>query len=522
MKILFVWPNLDQFGYKPLGISILSSIAKKLGHQCELFQTSEIDFGFADNTQVGEEYKIFKPVDFSPYNVNKKRIDLEEHFTEIYNKFKPDCLAFSILSYERIVAGELVEFARKLNKDVPIIWGGKFPTLNPEKTLKTYDIDYLCIGEGLEAFPELLTAIDEGRESNNLYNIWVRNNDKIIKNVVRPLKENLDNLPYFDWDIFDKRNFYKPFDGKIYVGGDHMLNWGCPNKCSYCINDSYHKLYKDTGFKIRRYSVKRIIKELQYLINKFKIEFFTFHDENFLVRPTENLRELSKEYKEKVNVPFVIMTNANSVNKKKVEFLKEMNCASVSIGIETGNTELRKNILNRIESKKNIVNAFKIFKEIGIRTSSFNMMALPYETRKTYMDTVRLNREAQVQYPNNVFLFPFEGTKIREIAIKGGFFDPEGSDKEALYSQIKPALHFDNLTEGELIEMRKVFVFYVKLPEIYELFIKRSEKLDDIGKKLRRILNQIYEETVWKNDGWFKDDGNQQLYLTELNKILSK
>ncbi len=104
----------------------------------------------------------------------------------------------------------------------------------------------------------------------------------------------MDDLPFIDWDVFDKRHFYKPFDGKVYIGGDYMLNWGCLNRCSYCINYFYHQLYQEQGYNIRRYSIIRIINELEYLKEKYKIEFFKFHDEDFLARPLSNLKELAE------------------------------------------------------------------------------------------------------------------------------------------------------------------------------------------------------------------------------------
>ncbi len=71
---------------------------------------------------------------------------------------------------------------------------------------------------------------------------------------------------------------------------------------------------------------------------------------------------------------------ANNTTQEKVDLLKKMNCVSVTLGFETGNNWLRKEILKRIESKEEIIKATKLFNEIGIRTSSFNMMDLPWET----------------------------------------------------------------------------------------------------------------------------------------------
>jgi anaerobic magnesium-protoporphyrin IX monomethyl ester cyclase len=518
VKVLFVWPNKDTFGFKPIGLSLLSSIARQNGWEPSLFDTTGFDFGFVDNTTAGETARIFKHVDLSPYNIKKEKIDLQEEVIKTLDEFKPDCLAFSVLSDEFEIASRISDIVRKYTPRVPIIWGGKYPTLNPEQTLNAGYADFICIGEGLDAFAEFLRALSEGGDVHTIPNIWSMKNNSLMKTDIRPLKMDLDDLPYVDWEIFDKRQFYKPYDGKVYFSGDHMLNWGCPYHCTYCINHFNHNLYNNK-YLMRRYSIRRIIDELKYLKSKYSLEFIKYHDEDFLMRPLGNLEELSETYKKEVNIPFVIETNPKSVTKEKARLLKNMNCVSVSLAIETGDPVTRKELLNRVDSEDDIIRSFSLLREAGIRTSSFNMLAIPYETREKYWKTIEVNRKADPQYPNVSFFYPFEGTVLREISVKEGFFDPEDPGK-MIYERDKPALHFDTLNEGELIEMRNVFVLYIKLPEQYKPFIKRSEQLDRAGRKMRNKLLEIYDNTVWKNDGWYIDDGRKSEYFQELDNIL--
>jgi radical SAM superfamily enzyme YgiQ (UPF0313 family) len=269
---------------------------------------------------------------------------------------------------------------------------------------------------------------------------------------------------------------------------------------------------------MRRYSIKRIIDELKILKNKHNLQFFKFHDEDFLMRPLEDFRELSDTYRQEINIPFVIETNPKSVIKERVELLKNMNCVSASIAVETGNNKLRRDLLKRVDLEEDIIRAFALLKDAGIRTSAFVMLGIPFESRETYKDTVGLVKKSDAQYPCPVFFFPFDGTKLREISIKEGFFDPE-DDETCIYKRDKPALQFNNLSESELIEMRNVFVLYVKLPKCYEPYIKRSENQDGLGIKLRKRLIEIFDRTVLNNDGWYYDEGLMPMYLGELSEI---
>ncbi|NQT46491.1 MAG: B12-binding domain-containing radical SAM protein [Candidatus Omnitrophica bacterium] len=519
MKILFVRPNKDTFGFKPIGLSLLSGIARDCGFDAQLFDTTEIDFGFVDNTSSGESAKLFRPVDLASRGLVKKKIDLRSSFKKALSDHSPDLLVFSVLSDEFLIATEISKIAKEAIPSLPIIWGGKYPTLNPEKTLKQCYADFVCLGEGLDAFREFIEALKKGDNLYKIPNIWGKKGEEIIKNAVRPLRKDLDSLPFVDWKIFDKKSFLKPLDGKIYLSGDHMLNWGCPYHCTYCINHFYHNMYKNKYF-MRRYGIRRIIDELKSLKKEYNLELFKFHDEDFLMRPLENLRELSDTYRDEVNLPFVIETNSRSVTKEKVELLKNMNCVSASLAIETGDSKLRKILLNRPDSESDIIRAFSLLKDAGIRAVSFSMFGIPFESRETYSATVEINRKANVQYPDIGFFYPFEGTELREISIKEGFFDPEEKEK-AVYQRNRPALHFADLSEGELIEMRNVFVLYVKLPKCYWLFIRRSENQDSLGVRLRKKLLEIYDKTIWKNDGWYKDDGLKDDYLNELEEIMA-
>ena len=412
MKILFVLPNKDVFGYKPIAIALLSAIAKKIGWETKLFDTTEIDFGFSESKSFIQAAKMFKPVDFEKYGMVKKKIDLKEKFTEVFKDYKPDVLALSVLSDQFLIAKKITEIAKELSPEVLVIWGGAHATISPEKTLQECGADFVCIGEGLDAFAEFLDAVKEKKDLYTIKNIWGKKDGKIIRNGMRPLKQDLDNLPYVDWEIFDKRHFYKPFSGKMHIGGDHMLNWGCVNNCSYCINNFYHNLYQgNKAGPIRRYSAERIIAELKFLKEKYKLEFFKFFDEDFLLRPIESLRELSKMYKKEVNIPFSIEINPKFVTEENVKLLKEMNCVNAALGVETGNMKARKEILGRIDSEEDIVRAFKLLKEAGIKSTSFNMLGLPFESRETYWQTIEINRKANPQYPQCCFYYHFIGTK---------------------------------------------------------------------------------------------------------------
>lgn len=499
MKVLFIRPNKDAFGFKPIGISVLSAILKNEGHETRLFDTTFYDLGFEEYSITGSRINKYKPVDWSLYNVEKVRCNLKEEIFKALKDYQPNVCAFSILSDERFIAEEIVSYIKEFDQDIQVIWGGKYPTVSAEEAIRVSAVDYVCVHEGIEALPELIYAIENGKDTTTIPNIYAKRNGNIFRNEPRPLYKDIDTLPFVDWDMYDKRQFFKPFDGNVMVGGDWMSNWGCPYKCTYCINNWLNRFGRQT---IRRYSPERAVKELKHLKEKYSLNFMRFHDEDFLMRPVEHLREFGRLYSKEIGLPFAIETNPRSVNEEKVIILKEMGIASASIAIESGNEYMRKNILKRVDSLSDIERAFRLFYDAGVRTSSFNMIGLPFEDREKIFDTIEINRKARPTVSDCGFFFPFEATELYDVSIKEGFYDKE---EMPIYRREIPALKLPGLSREELVGLHKCFTLYIKLPKSYYPLIGRAEKNDPVGQEIFEILSRIYNEHVFAKKGYFEE-----------------
>jgi radical SAM superfamily enzyme YgiQ (UPF0313 family) len=60
--------------------------------------------------------------------------------------------------------------AVKKEFNIPIICGGKHPTLCPEGTILEEGIDMICVGEGEYAIVELCDRLEHGKEIDNVLN----------------------------------------------------------------------------------------------------------------------------------------------------------------------------------------------------------------------------------------------------------------------------------------------------------------------------------------------------------------
>ncbi len=494
MRILFVLPNVAEIGVKPIGLSLLSAICRDRGYSVDLFDTTFYEFSeiddFTNNAAVYADKNQSRSVDYEKAGVKKEKVDLRERLHDKLSEYRPDVCAFTVMTSDRDLCGKMSDYIKEYDDGIQIIWGGIYPTSSPEEAISYTSVDHICCYEGVEAFPELLEAIEEGKDTGNIKNIYTKRDGSIIKNEIRPKFMQLDSLPYLDWEIFDKRKFLRPFKGKLIRGGEFMSVVGCPSSCTYCMNNWLNREDR----RIRRYSPKRIIEELKYQKEKYDLEFLTFRDDDFLVRPMGELTELAELYKTEIGLPFSMQANSRFVTEEKVEIVKNMGVHSVNIGIESGNEYIRKEVLKRQDSMEEIENAFKWFNAAGIETHSLNMIGLPFETRETIFETIEFIRKIKPTISYVSIFYPFERTELYDLCIEKKWFDPEESRQIDILRF--SALKLPGISGEEVEGINKCFSMYVKFPRSLWPLIRRAEKNNKEGKELFKLLSDMYSSNI--------------------------
>ena len=87
----------------------------------------------------------------------------------------------------------------KNNTNIPIVYGGVHVTISPENSIKISDI--ICVGEGEGAIIDLANAIKNNNSINKIKNLWIKKENKIIRNPVRNIIDDIDSLPLPDYDL---------------------------------------------------------------------------------------------------------------------------------------------------------------------------------------------------------------------------------------------------------------------------------------------------------------------------------
>ncbi|MFH1365792.1 MAG: radical SAM protein [Patescibacteria group bacterium] len=375
---------------------------------------------------------------------------------------KPDIIGFTCITGEhRWLEKRAAEIKKYL--DVPIIVGGPHPTYFPEM-VEIDNVDIVCRGDGENVVLELMNRKTNKQEINDIQGLWVKKDGKIYRNNLAPLVENIEKLPLPDRDIYDKYEFFRT-ETEIPV----CLSRGCPFSCTFCYNAAKKKLY--LGQKVVRLrSVDNIIAEIKSLFPKYpRLKSIIFNDDNLGLN-LEWFNEFCWEYNRINGPPFFASIRADFINEERIEKLKKANCFCLSIGVETGNAEMRGRILQKKISDATYLRAAQLIRKNGIRLRTSNMVFLPGETIKDAFNTLELNKKMKVQYPWVYPLQPYPGTEIYDYAIGHGFLDKNFSfdDIDPLGLLESPLML--NLKDGRKIKvLHRLFYYGVKVPGFIHL-----------------------------------------------------
>lgn len=456
MRILFIYPNIVE-SPKDIssGLGILISIAEEK-HKVKLIDSS---FGVSDS-----------------------------EIAEIVREFNPELVAITSATNDFEYSCHIAKIIKKI-KNIRIIMGGFHPTIAPEEAIKRKEIDIICIGEGEEAFSELLESLEKGKINLRIKNLWIKNKNRIIKNPLRDLIVNLDKIPFPDREIF---NYEKYLDWN-HGTATFITARGCPFQCSYCINHFLGKMYSGKGRYVRFRSINNLFEEIKKTkaIYKDKIKNIEFYDDTFTL-DEKRIEEFCKRYKKEINLPFNINARVNAVNKRIFALLKEAGCVRVSIGIESGDENIRNRILKRNMSEADIIQTFREAKEAGLKTYAFNMVGIPFETEASIRKTIELNKKCRPDYIGVSIFNAFKGTEIYDIAKKNKWLRERYSSSYFRDSNIK----HPNFSVKRLRRIRnsfgfKVFLAYKPLRAIIDLLDRNFSQINSyifLRAKLIRIL----------------------------------
>ncbi len=318
MKVALVYPKIEELslgfytGDEHLGLAYIGGALKEASH----------DVHIIDAHMLGLEDKVV---------------------VEKLKKGKYDIIGLSAVYSNFSSALSIAKALYYYDTSIKLIFGGEHATFAAEKILKDSPEIYAVVrGEGEQTIVELVNNIEKSIEPILVKGVYYRSGDSIIKNPDREAIVDIDSIKEPVHISLEKG-----IQNNIKATLNVLCSRGCLGTCSFCNANSFFSL--GGGSKWRCRSPKKIVDEIEYLINRYGKnknihDTINLCDLNFINSSPRGIdwvqNFISEMEQRNIECFFYILTRVDSImdNQKLVKTLREIGLVQVEMGLEAGST----------------------------------------------------------------------------------------------------------------------------------------------------------------------------------------
>jgi len=396
-KFLILVPNSRWFGkrywlwFTP-AVAILFSILKRYGLEVEVLEAN------IDNLS-------------------------QEQVKERIKNYAPDVVGITNMSLEYWKQAHYsAKIAKEIDKDIITIMGGVHPTVMPHKVMEDPNIDYIILSEGEERIVKFLDILQTDGDFSKMEGVGYRKNGEVIINRPTSYIENLDQLPFPDYSIFDWKKVMEG-EQKSVVGlgtrknpvGIVLTSRGCRYRCSFCAG------WLVSGRGVRLRSAENVLEEIDLLVEKYGIKELIFTDDEMYANRERCVKIFEGLKKRNYDL---IWKNINlaawKMDYELLKLMKESGCYQITISPESGNERVLTKIIHKVGTKEDSKNVVKWCKELNLEVEADFVIGFPGETWEEIRDTTNFAEELDADAVKFAIATPFPGTELFEKAVEMG------------------------------------------------------------------------------------------------------
>jgi radical SAM superfamily enzyme YgiQ (UPF0313 family) len=352
-------------------------------------------------------------------------------------------------------------------------------------------VDAVVRGEFEYTCADLARALDAGHDLGQVLGLTYRDGAlsgsepgrNVQRNPDRPLFEPLDGMP------FPARHIVKGegYRAGIYSGGyptAMVSSRGCPYRCTFCLWPDI--LY---GHKFRPRSAENVVDEIEQAVRKYGHDEIYFDDDTFTIdrqRVMDICRLINERGLEK-EVEWIAQCRVDTVDREMLEAMKAANCGYILFGVESGSPKMLKKMKKGITLDK-VRHAFKLTRDVGIKTQAFFLFGMPGETQETIRETIEFAKEINASSTQFAVAIPHPGTALYEECRTNGWLT---SGDWADYTAESSLIETPWLTAEEVEEARvRAYREYYYRPGFIVGEALKIRRVADI-KRLARGANSV-------------------------------
>lgn len=350
---------------------------------------------------------------------------LHLEFDEVINRVEKESPAFVVITTSPMDRWEcpyldisaplsLAAEIKRQMPDVKIVFTGAHGTTTPDWMFqKTNDMDILIRGEPEYTMLDLAKFFIRGEgDFEQIKGISYRNNGDGMHNLGRELIQDLDALPLPAYHLL-------PMDRYLASGSHYNLpgrvkhsilvsTRGCPHSCTYCLRGMW-------GRQFRRRNPKKIVDEMEMIVNDYGIKYFYFIDLEFCLIKTRVHEVCDEIISRELDVKWGCCGRLDSVDEPVVLKMKQAGCTHINFGVESGSQKVLDAVKKGITVEKASA-SIKLMQKHGLHFNAFMMSALPGETIETIKETTEFAAKHGIVFLGGNMPIPYPGTELYEMA----------------------------------------------------------------------------------------------------------
>ena len=252
-------------------------------------------------------------------------------------EFSPDIVGLSALfnSSNRYLEW-FASIVKSHNTNIVTIAGGGLPSAAFDKVLRDCkSIDAICKGEGEIPLEDLLTA-ENYLKCLETHRSWIT-----LKSLEKgkipshSFIENLDEIPFLNYDIVDLNDYNNRGIDKQFVNGENIIkremaihtSRGCPFLCVFCSNPSLH------GQKIRTMSVEKVIDDVKRMKEDYGMTVLMIEDDHFFGDPNRAKQILKGLAELNIRIEFPNGLAVYAIDDDMAKHLSEAGVSAVALAV---------------------------------------------------------------------------------------------------------------------------------------------------------------------------------------------
>ena len=331
--------------------------------------------------------------------------------------FRPELVGISATTSGFLDGYALAGRIKQLDPQTGIVFGGVHVSAMGTDLLKHFAyIDYLCMGEGEATLAELADGGDPAGITGLIY----RQNGSVRINGPREHIADLDSLPFPAYEKlagFPQR-YNLPLFSYIHRPGATMVtSRGCQFQCTYCDRSVFKR-----GFRYN--SADYIFEHMRYLRRRFNVRHINIYDDLFTANRRRIVALCERLAARSLGVQFNCAVRVGHADDQLLQMLRDAGCLQVSLGIETGDTDLLQAHKPGVELEE-VKDTVRRIQAAGLRAKGLFMMGLPGETEESIRRTSDFALSLGLDDMNMSKFTPFPGAPIWATVNREGVLDDD-------------------------------------------------------------------------------------------------